>query len=74
MAKVEMCRQAILEGLVVDFAQMSMPPPNNIQRVDSHYNNVSPFDSIPPHPPHMSQYSGRGRGRGMSKFFFVFLQ
>ncbi|KAG0724596.1 Constitutive coactivator of PPAR-gamma-like protein 2 [Chionoecetes opilio] len=57
VAKVERCRQAILEGLRVEFAHQ--PPPSLPAGVSSH--KVGP---PPPHYPGFNHYTGRGRGRG----------
>ncbi|XP_071522180.1 constitutive coactivator of PPAR-gamma-like protein 1 homolog isoform X3 [Panulirus ornatus] len=56
VAKVERCRQAILEGLRVEFAHPPVPP---MPGVGSH--KVGP---PPPPYPGFSHYSSRGRGRG----------
>lgn len=58
VAKVERCRQAILEGLRVEFAHQPTPP---LPGVGTHKVGPPP---PPPHYPGFSHYSGRGRGRG----------
>lgn len=58
VAKVERCRQAILEGLRVEFAHQPAPP---LPGVGTHKVGPPP---PPPHYPGFSHYSGRGRGRG----------
>ncbi|KAK8739831.1 hypothetical protein OTU49_003219 [Cherax quadricarinatus] len=55
VAKVERCRQAVLEGLRVEFAHPPIPP---MPGVGTH--KVGP----PPPYPGFSHYAGRGRGRG----------
>lgn len=59
VAKVERCRQAILEGLRVEFAHQPAPP---LPGVSTHKVGPPP---PPPHYPGFNHYSGRGRGRGI---------
>ena len=59
--KVERCRDAILEGLRVEFAQM-MPP---LMGVGGRFNPPPHYNQMP-HPHQFPHYSTRGRGRGPS--------
>ena len=57
MAKVERCRQAVLEGLRVEFAHpllSQIPGGVNNHKVGPH----------PPYPPGFAQHNGQGRGQG----------
>ncbi|XP_068208238.1 constitutive coactivator of PPAR-gamma-like protein 1 homolog isoform X4 [Palaemon carinicauda] len=55
VAKVERCRQAVLEGLRVEFAHPLMPQmPGGV--------NNHKMNPHPPYPPGFAQHNGQGRG------------
>ncbi|KAK3851415.1 hypothetical protein Pcinc_041934 [Petrolisthes cinctipes] len=66
VAKVERCRQAVLEGLRIEFAH---PPIPSMTGNNHHHKVGPPPPPPPPHPmphhyPGYNHYPGRGRGRG----------
>ncbi|XP_064078326.1 constitutive coactivator of PPAR-gamma-like protein 1 homolog [Macrobrachium nipponense] len=57
VAKVERCRQAVLEGLRVEFAHPLLPQmPGGV--------NNHKMNPHPPYPPGFAQHNGQGRGQG----------
>lgn len=58
VAKVERCRQAVLEGLRVEFAHPLLP------QMPGGVNNHKMGSPHPSYPPGFAQHNGHGRGRG----------